>query len=293
MEYTIRKKTLPTFFKSVSGAAIHVSSKEFRLGSSRIEALHYHDMAELGICLFGEGETHIENRVYNYHDGCVQYVPPRVSHLSTSKENTTSSWVWISFSPTALLRKAGLIDPDAALSLASEGDAISGVFEADEYPNLSQAIQEVWKEYEDKKPFFELAVALAVCRFYVVAARLKRSVGDGGGQTLKSSPVQPAIEFISYNLDDKEALGEENLARLCKMSVATLRRAFHEYTGIAPKTFVLQSRMANAEHLLRQTDLSVTEIAMRSGYSDVSGFNRIFRKYFGASPSVYRKSRRG
>ncbi|MCI6995217.1 MAG: AraC family transcriptional regulator [Eubacterium sp.] len=55
---------------------------------------------------------------------------------------------------------------------------------------------------------------------------------------------------------------------------------FYEYLN--------QKRVAKAEELLITTDQSVTEIAMNSGFSSISSFNRTFKSLKGCSPTVYR-----
>lgn len=101
--------------------------------------------------------------------------------------------------------------------------------------------------------------------------------------------IQPAIEYISSNLDDKEGISEPSLAALCHMGVSNLRRLFKLCTGLSPKAYIIRSRIAYAEYLLRKTDLSVLEISIRTGYGELSGFNRLFVQHFGVFPGKYRR----
>jgi AraC family transcriptional regulator len=54
--------------------------------------------------------------------------------------------------------------------------------------------------------------------------------------------------------------------------------------------YVLEQRMARAKYLLLHTDLSVAEIAFRSGLPNQSHFTTVFRKIVGATPREYRRS---
>ncbi len=76
MEYTIRNKVLPSYYqigyKSIlNGVSI---DETVVLPSQAISALHYHRCHEFGICCSGKGETHIENRIYRFTPGDIQYV---------------------------------------------------------------------------------------------------------------------------------------------------------------------------------------------------------------------------
>ena len=126
----------------------------------------------------------------------------------------------------------------------------------------------------------------------LICKRIKRkSTRDNliGNAKNYYNEIQPAIDFISSNLDDSAGLNENSLAKLLNVSVSTLRRQFKQYTQMNPKEFIIRSRMAYAEYLLRKTKLSVIEVSMRVGYNEVSGFNRTFKTFFNTSPAKYRK----
>jgi AraC family transcriptional regulator len=55
---------------------------------------------------------------------------------------------------------------------------------------------------------------------------------------------------------------------------------------------VMQRRLERTERLLAETDLSLSQVALDSGFSDQSHFSSCFRKHFGTSPRSFRRSRR-
>ena len=85
----------------------------------------------------------------------------------------------------------------------------------------------------------------------------------------------------------------ECLARDCHMALSTLRRRFRQRMRISLHNYVLQSRIAEAQRLLAETDLSVSAVAERLGYRDVYFFSRQFRKIAGVPPTAFRESRQG
>ncbi|MBO7745622.1 helix-turn-helix transcriptional regulator [Paenibacillus sp. MWE-103] len=72
------------------------------------------------------------------------------------------------------------------------------------------------------------------------------------------------------------------------ISVPTLRRIVHDYTGHPLGEFMHRLKVAEAKKLLLNTDRSVMDIAGLLGYSDVFYFSRIFKKFADAAPTAYR-----
>lgn len=89
------------------------------------------------------------------------------------------------------------------------------------------------------------------------------------------------------------ALNFSNLANQLNMSQRTLNRRFKRATGVSPGRYLQQLRLEHARELLRDSNLSVTEIAAKVGYQDVGYFSTLFRAQMALSPTAYRKSVRG
>jgi len=97
-------------------------------------------------------------------------------------------------------------------------------------------------------------------------------------------------EVLSYiERHYPERITTERLAEMASMSESSLNRAFHKVTGRSPIAYVLDVRVAKATRLLRDSDLSVTEVAYRCGFNDSNYFSRQFRKAMGTSPRKYRR----
>lgn len=82
----------------------------------------------------------------------------------------------------------------------------------------------------------------------------------------------------------------EDLASICSLSEAQLRRKFKEYLNMSPVEYLTMVRIQKAYELLNSTNYPMTEIALRVGYQDVSSFNRNFKKIMGVSPYQYKKN---
>jgi transcriptional regulator GlxA family with amidase domain len=78
------------------------------------------------------------------------------------------------------------------------------------------------------------------------------------------------------------------LARVSGVSEAHFARSFKEAFGVPPHRYLLTRRIERATALLRDTDLSITEIAFETGWGSLGTFGRTFRDVTGESPGELR-----
>jgi transcriptional regulator GlxA family with amidase domain len=78
------------------------------------------------------------------------------------------------------------------------------------------------------------------------------------------------------------------LARVSGVSEAHFARSFKEAFGLPPHRYLLTRRLERAMALLRDTDLSITEIAFQTGWNSLGTFGRTFRDVTGESPGELR-----
>ncbi|REG61215.1 helix-turn-helix protein [Paraburkholderia sp. BL6669N2] len=86
-----------------------------------------------------------------------------------------------------------------------------------------------------------------------------------------------------------EAWPVERLAAVSGVSEAHFARSFKQAFGIPPHRYLLTRRIEQANTLLRDTALSITEIAFATGWESLGTFGRIFRDINGRSPSAMRR----
>lgn len=96
-------------------------------------------------------------------------------------------------------------------------------------------------------------------------------------------------EFILDHFSEDISL--ETLAETFHFSSNYLSRKFHKEYGVTIHDFIQKTRMNNAQFLLESSHLPVSEVALQSGFNNVSHFNRVFKLMNGKTPSQYRKER--
>lgn len=101
---------------------------------------------------------------------------------------------------------------------------------------------------------------------------------------------QKVISYLSEHF--REDISLKSIARTFGYNEKYLSHALHDLTGIHFSKLLALYRVEHAGTLLRETRLSISEIAMRCGFSAVNSFNRVFKSMTGMTPSEYRKSSR-
>ena len=80
----------------------------------------------------------------------------------------------------------------------------------------------------------------------------------------------------------------EKLAEIVHLNTSYFSIIFKKETGYSFTDYLVLCRIDQAKRLLRESDLSISEICEAVGYSDVKHFRRLFIKIVGAKPSAYR-----
>ena len=104
-----------------------------------------------------------------------------------------------------------------------------------------------------------------------------------------SRPHDPIMDIPSYiEQHIAEPLRVEDLAERCSLSYPWFAKQFHDYFGISCKQCIEQLRIEAVEQYLTYSEMDLTEISNRTGYTDCSHLVRDFRRMNGMTPGQYR-----
>jgi transcriptional regulator GlxA family with amidase domain len=144
---------------------------------------------------------------------------------------------------------------------------------------------------------FDLAIRfISVTSSPAVAMAVEKSANRHiGSVSAPFSPTQPllppgvarAVGIMEENVERPLTIPE--LSKRANVSQRSLSRAFVATLGTAPARYYLDLRLARAHDLLRQSDLSILDVATMAGFVSASRFSQAFRIRFGLSPREVRK----
>ncbi|MBA3707854.1 MAG: helix-turn-helix domain-containing protein [Planctomycetes bacterium] len=127
----------------------------------------------------------------------------------------------------------------------------------------------------------------------IIAALLRpREAGgaaaDADGSGVKRSRVQRALALMEARY--AEPLTAEDIAHASGLGHSRFAVLFRELTGYSPKEYLRRLRIDKARLLLADIDLSIKEIAARTGFDDQYHFSRVFRQIDGVPPTAVREA---
>lgn len=103
---------------------------------------------------------------------------------------------------------------------------------------------------------------------------------------MRHPKLSEILALMETNLEEPIRPGD--LAKTVNISTRQLERLFRRYLSSTPKKFYMDMRLQRAQHLLLQTNMSVTEVAVACGFNAASHFSRLFRQRYGMSPHKLR-----
>jgi AraC family transcriptional regulator len=125
------------------------------------------------------------------------------------------------------------------------------------------------------------ALAIHLLRNYCTTQPRLSSYTDG----LSKSKLQEVREYINEHLHEDLKLIE--LAAIAQISPYHFLRLFKQSMGLTPHQYILQRRIDKAKYLLRQSELSIADIAFRVGFCDQSHLTRCFKRLLGMTPKQF------
>lgn len=254
-----------------------------RTGLSRQETHLTPEQHSLLINLKGEarsGEDFIEGHKIAFtprRPGSVIFLPAHCEWSGWDEGDTSGSYLLVSIDTKFTAQTLG-------------ARLIPGLKPAIGFRNsvIESSLQRIAAEVMAPDPISTIMVESQAVQIFVHLMRLN-GVGSKpvkGG--LSAFDLRRVLAKIEKRLSDPPSLDE--LAQEVGVSRRHFFRAFKQSTGKTPHAYLSDHRMEHAVDLLRNTDLSVTGIALACGFASSSHFTFAFRRSRGASPSEFRRT---
>ena len=100
--------------------------------------------------------------------------------------------------------------------------------------------------------------------------------------------VKAAISYIHTFYYDT-SINVDQISNYVGIDRSYLYRLFKEKMGVSPKKYIMEYKLKTAAKLLRETSLSVGQVALSTGFDDQLYFSTAFRNFYGVAPTKYRK----
>jgi transcriptional regulator GlxA family with amidase domain len=132
-----------------------------------------------------------------------------------------------------------------------------------------------------------VAVAASVAEEFIYNRIRVSQVPQRLSTTQKYGFRHPKLRRLTDLLDSQleRRVDVNELARTSGLSARQVHRLFKAHLGMSPQAYHRQLRLQRAREMLRQTELTILEIAMASGFTSASDFSRAYRRAFHQSPN--------
>ena len=248
---------------------------------------HWHDDIEFIAVLSGEMQYNINGEIITMESGEGIIVNTRQLHFGFSTEKKECDFICILLHPL-MLCVTDAYERDFVLPLLQNQKA--AFVKLDKYTswhrNILEDIQQMYSVQDEKTAPMKIQNLFSSIwiGIYENIAHESRTLI----QNAELSVLKNIIGFIQQNytvkisLADIAASGAVGQSKCCKL--------FAKYIGQTPNLYLMQYRLNKSTELLKNTDMTVTEIAYAVGFNGSSYYAEAFRKWCGKSPTEYRNT---
>jgi AraC-like DNA-binding protein len=221
----------------------------------------------------GAGNLQYERRRYRLRAGDTMLTIVPHDHRYWLEDGGRWEFFWISMSGQEAVRIHRVIQAETGPVLRLKSETIETIAEC--------SLRLIKGEGE-------MPGAASAIAYRAVAALYDDVFGSPSVQPVSDDDtVARVVDYVLGNLE--KPLSVDHLAEVSGFSRSHFSRMFTENRGIPPGEFVLQERMRRAARLLSSHALlPVKEIANLTGFEEPNYFGKVFRRFFGTSPSDFR-----
>ena len=246
---------------------------------------------ELVLFLAGEGTLEFEGKRIDFAAHQLLFVPPFQPHTFTSSDRCDHVAVHFDMAPGFPVFSRDPSRRSPYEMRLSHGLAIATRITLSPADGIEEQLLAIVHATHNNSPLAELEMKTSLLR--VLLALLKTAPLDDSpvsmqGDARNRMRIERAAKFIAENF--ARPLTAEKLAEVSGLSHSHFARLFRAWSGYSPMEYLRHIRVARARQLLADVDLSIKEIAARSGFEDSYHFSKVFRQLDGLPPSAYREA---
>lgn len=243
---------------------------------------HWHRSVEVDYIMEGDTQIYINGNEYVSSDDTMIIVNSGDIHRVRSFSGRKAKALSLIISYDFLKERFPKIDQ-------FQFSLINGAEKKDE---LKALLRELYNLFEEKTDLFYVwkGNALIYQVIYLLFCHYSEEKTNSAYLN-KTEKYKERFKLILKYINEhyKEELSQEEVAEFCGLSREHLARNFKKYMGITFKDYLDSIRLDYALSALLNTDYSVLEIALESGFGNEKSFSRCFKKQYCMSPSQYRK----
>jgi len=256
---------------------------------------HSHNFFELIFIKEGRGRQRINDSELPYQSGDIFLLTPKDIHEFIIDEKTTFGF--IKFTEQLFLEKTAFISDinwrkniDTVILYSNCIPKNIIEYKADRTA-LFQLFAIIKNEYKNPTLYSRALLLELFGALLIVLSRNLKSIEKNRLLTKRNSEkerIEDILSYIRQNVLDKEKIKISVIAEMFYMSPNYVGIFVKKHAGISIQKYKIQTRIKIAERLLEQTNLTITEVAQKTGFTDGSHFSKFFKRWVGKKPRDFR-----
>lgn len=267
----------------------YIRGYELRFYPSMGHPCHHHEDIEFLYAIQGHMTYSINGQLCRIGEGEGIFVNSRHLHYGFSEDGTNCKFFCILLNPV-LLSVTPYVEREYVSPL-TDNTAFTHQRLSPEVPWQKRVLElmlHVYAVYQKKERGYVLE--LQSC-FYGIWQQLycnmPQSTAAAAKTDMKLNMLRQMVCYLQEHLTEKLTLSD--IAQAGHVCESTCCRLFQKYLNRSPVGFLNECRLDKACALLRGSDISITEVANRTGFNGASYFTEQFRKQYGCTPSQFRE----
>lgn len=257
----------------------------------RSVSLHWHQEIELIVIKKGCGIVSVDLVSYEVTAGDIVFVSSGQLHSIMQKEHEIMEYENILFKAD-LFKSSGydLCYEEFLSPLFLGNQSVTPVLHAgsEQYDSLNLLICEI-DSLCDRRPFaYQLAVKSNLLRFFYLLISVSEQHTASAVNKKSLEKIKSLLSYIAEHYQHEITI--EEAARHCYYSKSYFMKFFKELMGMSFIQYLNDYRLEAAARLLATTSDNIYDIALETGFENLSYFNRCFKKKYGMTPGKYRKA---
>lgn len=249
---------------------------------------HYHNSYEIYYLLSGARHYFIKDRTYRIEKGDLVLINRGDLHKTTYGGSLTHERILVIFDESYIGRVLALVNDVDILQPFHQNINIIRLQKA-EQTFIEQMLFKIIKEAKEKGIGSESCVRLMTTELLIYIAR--QAVLSKAGEKIHVDQMHEKVSEIVKFINSKymEKLTLNYISESFYISPYYLSRLFKNATGFSFVEYLNSIRIREAQQLLKESGLNVSEIADKTGYESSTHFGRVFKEITGMSPLRFRK----
>lgn len=254
---------------------------------------HWHNYLEIAFVKKGKGVYYVENRTYEMNEGDIVVINNIEPHYMEVLPPVNMVMPVVMFEPQLVWSSENQFDYQYMEPFFERSSNFNN--KIDSKSEIGQKIFELLSEIEDefvnKTIGYKLMIKAKLLHIITYLIRHyqdnSKSIESITSKSKRLEKLENVFDFISKNYSQRVKL--DTLADLAYMSPNYFSTFFKQSTGFTPIEYLNKIRIAKSIELLRQSDFTITQIALECGFNNLANFNKIFKGLTETTPSQIRK----